>query len=261
MHRHNRLDVAYFAQHQLDELDPDRSPYEHIIDLMPDASVAVRRARLGAYGFGASMADTKAGNLSGGEKARLLFALAAFRGPHILVLDEPTNHLDVDARQALVQALNEYQGAVILISHDRHLIETTADRLWIADGGTVKPYDGDIDAYSQHVLDCARNRRRGGSEAQGNGHAAPPPKPKKTARIDAAPLHKAVVDCEATIGALQHKISVLDQALADHSLYREEPDKVAKFARLRSRLAAELASTEETWLKAQSRLEKLSQDA
>jgi ATP-binding cassette subfamily F protein 3 len=261
MHRHNRLDVAYFAQHQLDELDPDRSPYEHIIDLMPDSSVAVRRARLGAYGFGAGLADTKAGNLSGGEKARLLFALAAFRGPHILVLDEPTNHLDVDARQALVQALNEYQGAVILISHDRHLIETTADHLWIADGGTVKPYDGDLEAYSQHVLDCARNRRRGGGEPQGNGHAAPPPKSKRAARIDAAPLHKAVVDCEATIGALQHKISVLDQALADHSLYREEPDKVAKFARLRSRLVAELASTEESWLKAQTRLEKLLQDA
>jgi ATP-binding cassette, subfamily F, member 3 len=260
MHRHNRLDVAYFAQHQLDELDADRSPYEHMIDLMPDASVAVRRARLGAYGFGAALADTKAGNLSGGEKARLLFALAAFRGPHILVLDEPTNHLDVDARQALVQALNEYEGAVILISHDRHLIETTADQLWIAHGGTVKAYDGDLDAYSQHVLDSARNRRRGIAEPQGNGHAAPP-KPKKAARVDAAPLHKAVVDCEAAIGALQHKITVLDQALADHSLYREEPDKVAKFARLRSRLAAELASTEETWLKAQSKLEKLSQDA
>jgi ATP-binding cassette, subfamily F, member 3 len=235
-----------------------------MIDLMPDASVAVRRARLGAYGFGAALADTKAGNLSGGEKARLLFALAAFRGPHILVLDEPTNHLDVDARQALVQALNEYQGAVILISHDRHLIETTADQLWIANGGTVKAYDGDLDAYSQHVLDSARNRRRGIAEppglGTGNGHAAPT-KPKKAARVDVAPLHKAVVDCEATIGALQHKITVLDQALADHSLYREEPDKVAKFARLRSRLAAELASTEETWLKAQSKLEKLSQDA
>ena len=107
----------------------------------------------------------------------------------------------------------------------------------------------------------APRRRRGGNEAQGNGHAEPTPKSRKAARIDAAPLHKAVVDCEATIGALQHKITVLDQALADHSLYREEPDKVAKFARLRSRLAAELASTEETWLKAQSKLEKLSQDA
>jgi len=190
-----------------------------------------------------------------------LFALAAFRGPHILVLDEPTNHLDVDARQALVQALNDYRGAVILISHDRHLIETTADHLWIADGGTVKAYDGDLDSYSQHVLDCARNRRRSGGDAQGNGASAPPQKSKRATRIDAAPLHRTVVESEAAIGSLQHKILVLDQALADPHLYREEPDKVAKFARLRSRLAAELESAEETWLKAQSRLEKLSQDA
>jgi ATP-binding cassette, subfamily F, member 3 len=260
MHRHNRLEVAYFAQHQLDELDAGRSPYEHIVDLMPDSSVAVRRARLGAYGFGASLADTKAGNLSGGEKARLLFALAAFRGPHILVLDEPTNHLDVDARQALVQALNEYQGAVILISHDRHLIETTADQLWIADGGTVKPYDDDLDSYSQHVLDRARDRRRGGGALQGNGLSRVADKPKRP-RVDAAPLHKTVEASEAAIGALQEKIAVLDQALADPMLYREEPDKVAKFARLRSRLAAEMASAEEAWLKAQARLEKLAQDA
>jgi ATP-binding cassette subfamily F protein 3 len=261
MHRHKRLEVGYFAQHQLDELDADRSPYEHVCDLMPDSTISVRRARLGSYGFDAEMADTKAGNLSGGEKARLLFALAAFRGPHILVLDEPTNHLDVDARQALIQALNEFAGAVILISHDRHLIETTADRLWIAEDGTVKPFDDDLDSYSRFVLESARNRRRAGAALPGNGMAASHARSKRATRVDAAPLHKSVVDSEATIGALQQKIAVLDQALADPTLYRDEPGKVAKFARLRSRLAGELESAEEAWLKAQIRLEKLSQDA
>jgi ATP-binding cassette, subfamily F, member 3 len=260
MHRHNRLVVGYFAQHQLDEVDAERSPYEHVCDLMPDSTVAVRRARLGAYGFGAGMADTKAGNLSGGEKARLLFALATFRGPHILVLDEPTNHLDVDARQALIQALNDFAGAVILISHDRHLIETTADRLWIADGGMVKPYDDDLDSYSQQVLDSARNRRRTGAPLQGNGLSPSQAKTKRVSRA-AAPLHKTVEQTEAMIGTLQQKIAVLDQALADPTLYRDEPGKVAQFARLRNRLAAELESAEEAWLKAQTRLEKLAQEA
>ena len=115
---------------------PAKTPYQHMLDLMPDATEAQRRARLGALGFGVDKADTKAENLSGGEKARLLFALATFHGPHLLILDEPTNHLDVDAREALVRALNDYEGAVILISHDRHLIEACADRLWIVRGGT-----------------------------------------------------------------------------------------------------------------------------
>jgi ATP-binding cassette subfamily F protein 3 len=147
-----RLATGYFAQHQLDELAAERTPYSYIAELLPEATVAQRRSRLGAYGFGAGLADSKCATLSGGEKARLLFALSSFHGPHILVLDEPTNHLDVDSREALVQAINEYEGAVILISHDRHLIETCADRLWLVASGTVKPYDGDMDEYGAFVL-------------------------------------------------------------------------------------------------------------
>ncbi|MGE3872812.1 MAG: ABC-F family ATP-binding cassette domain-containing protein [Parvibaculaceae bacterium] len=132
-----RLTVGYFAQHQLDELSPERTPYDYFTDLMPESTQAQRRARLGAYGFGAALADSKCKTLSGGEKARLLFALAAFHAPHVLVLDEPTNHLDVDSREALIHAINDYEGAVILISHDRHIIETSADRLWLVAYGTV----------------------------------------------------------------------------------------------------------------------------
>ena len=132
----DKIAVGYFAQHQMDELPAAKTPYQHMLDLMPEATEAQRRARLGALGFGADKADTKAENLSGGEKARLLFALATFGGRHLLILDEPTNHLDVDAREALVRALNDYEGAVILISHDRHLIEACADRLWIVRDGT-----------------------------------------------------------------------------------------------------------------------------
>jgi ATP-binding cassette subfamily F protein 3 len=121
----------------MDELSPGKTPYDHFLELMPEATEAERRARLGAYGFGAQLANNKVETLSGGEKARLLFALAAFHGPNILVLDEPTNHLDISAREALVHALNDYEGAVILISHDRHLIEASVDRLWLVDGGTV----------------------------------------------------------------------------------------------------------------------------
>jgi ATP-binding cassette, subfamily F, member 3 len=137
MRHPKQLSVGYFAQHQLDELDASRSPYDYFRGLMSGSSEAQRRAKLGAYGFGAATADTKCASLSGGEKARLLFSLASFHAPHILVLDEPTNHLDVDSREALIYAINDYEGCVVLISHDRHLIETTVDRLWLVAKGTV----------------------------------------------------------------------------------------------------------------------------
>jgi ATP-binding cassette subfamily F protein 3 len=124
-----------------------------MLDLMPEATEAQRRARLGSYGFSADKADTKCANLSGGEKARLLLALAAFHGPHLLILDEPTNHLDIDSRRALLDALNDYDGAVILITHDRSLIDLVADRLWLTADGHIKPFKGDMDDYARFVLD------------------------------------------------------------------------------------------------------------
>ena len=157
------LEVAYFAQHQLDELEPTSSPYAHVRTLMPEAGEAQVRSRTAQLGFGPDKADTPVRNLSGGEKARLLLGLATFRGPHLLILDEPTNHLDIDSREALVEALNDYPGAVILISHDRHLIEACADRLWLVANGTVKPFDGDLDDYRRTLL------------AEGGARRAPEP--------------------------------------------------------------------------------------
>jgi ATP-binding cassette, subfamily F, member 3 len=256
IHRHSRLGVGYFAQHQLEELDPTATPYDSMRRLMPDASEAQRRARLGFYGFGADLADTPAQNLSGGEKARLLFALAAFHGPHLLVLDEPTNHLDVDAREALVHALNEFAGAVVLISHDRHLIETCADRLWIAGERTVRPYDGDLDSYAELVLQRARLERqtRAGS---GSRSVAPAPRPDRSSRSNLGQLRRRIADAEAAMAELGDKIAVLDRALAESAIYREEPRKAADFAQLRSRLAGDLARQEEIWLELQAMIDAL----
>ena len=268
MRHHKRLEVGYFAQHQLDELKPDWSPYDYFRDLMPDATEAQRRARLGSYGFGIQLANTKAANLSGGEKARLLFALAAFHGPHILVLDEPTNHLDVDARQALVLALNEYEGAVILISHDRHLIEASADRLWLVDGGTVQPFEDDLEAYTKLILSRARQARRGAKAgpalpAAQEDTSRPAGKTDTSAsrRINLQSLRKRRDTLTTRITSLQDKIAVLDAALADTSIYTDEPKKAHDFARLRAKLAGDLDEAETSWLEVSEQLEAATQPA
>jgi ATP-binding cassette subfamily F protein 3 len=245
-----RLTVGYFAQHQLDELSPERTPYDYFTDLMPENTQAQRRARLGSYGFGASLADSKCKTLSGGEKARLLFALAAFHAPHILVLDEPTNHLDVDSREALIHAINDYEGAVILISHDRHIIETSADRLWLVANGTVKPFDGDMDDYTDFILGRTPQKRE----------ASPPPVPVKQAppvvRATPATVKKLIQEITVKMSKLQEKIDVLDRALQDNQLYMADPKKAADFATLRAKLARDLEEQETQWLEAQERLEQ-----
>ena len=240
-----RLDVGYFAQHQLDELSADMTPYDYACRLLPDATEAKRRAKLGTLGFGAQLANSKCATLSGGEKARLLFMLATFHGPHILVLDEPTNHLDIQAREALIRAINDYEGAVILISHDRHIIETSADRLWLVHDGTVKVFDGDMDEYTALVLQRTRSGRR--SERA----TAPPPAPlRMTPRLSPAAAQKMIQGLNIKIMKLKDKISLLDQALADQTIYAEDARKAADFAKLRARLAADLDTHETQWLEA-----------
>src|SRR5262245_22482001 len=156
--RADKLSVGYFAQHQLEELNEDGSPYTHIRRLMADAPEQKIRARAGAIGFSAGAADTTVKNLSGGEKARLLLGLATFFGPQLIILDEPTNHLDIDSRAALAEAINEFPGAVIMVSHDRYLIDACADRLWVVANRTVTTFDGDLEDYRRDVLSSRGER-------------------------------------------------------------------------------------------------------
>ncbi len=255
-HRHasKKLEYGYFAQHQLDELRPKLSAYDHIAELMPDATEAQKRAKVAGIGFGAGKADTASEKLSGGEKARLLFALATFHAPHLLIFDEPTNHLDVDSREALIYALNDYEGAVILISHDRHLLEATVDRLWAVRGGTVTPYDGDLESYRLERL--AALRQAAGANA-GAG-AAPGVKLKREderrqaaqRRAGLAPLRKQMAEHEKRIEALQKKIAAMDLALGDPAFYEKQAAKAQALTQERGQLAKELKAAEEAWFEA-----------
>ena len=249
----NRVEAGYFAQHQLDELNPLATPYDHIAKLMPEATEAQKRTRLGTFGFSADKADTKCANLSGGEKARLLLALTAFHGPHLLILDEPTNHLDVDSREALVHALTEFEGAVILISHDRHLVEATADRLWIVRGGTVTPYDGDMDSYRTELLaergTRQRTERSSPGEAEARVDRAAQRRLAADRRAELAPLKKAMQAAEKIVEKLTAEIARLDAALADPALYANA-DKAQKTAFERGQFAKRLSDAEAAWLQA-----------
>ena len=249
------LRVAYFAQHQLDELEPEASPYDHVRRLMPDAPEAKVRARVGVFGFSGAAGDTAVKNLSGGEKSRLLLGLATFDAPHLIILDEPTNHLDIDSRGALIEAINDYPGAVILVSHDRHLLEATADRLWLVADGKVTPFDGDLDDYRRAVLG---QRGAGTSEAKAQNGGLSRGEARRAAaekRAETAPLRKRVKHAEAEIARLAKELASLDGRLADGEQFAREPEQAGALAKTRAELARALAAAEEEWLAASSALE------
>jgi ATP-binding cassette subfamily F protein 3 len=254
-----RVDVGYFAQHQLDELNPAKTPYDHMLELMPEATEAQRRTRLGFYGFSADKADTKCANLSGGEKARLLLALAAFHAPHLLILDEPTNHLDVDSREALIHALAEYEGAVILISHDRHLIEACADRLWVVRDGGVKPYDGDIDGYRAELLaERGAGPRRESKDKGETARSVRAEQRRASAdrRAALAPLKKAMQAAEREVEKIAAEIAKLDALLADPQLYVRDASAAQRAGIERGQLVKRLMTAEEAWLHASEAYER-----
>jgi ATP-binding cassette subfamily F protein 3 len=258
-----KVNVGYFAQHQLDDLNAAATPYEYMVRMMPDATQAQRRTRLGTFGFSAAKADTACNKLSGGEKARLLLALTAFHGPHILILDEPTNHLDVDSREALIRALMEYNGAVILISHDRHLIEASADRLWLVRNGAVTPYDGDMESYRSLLLEerGARSDRRDDRDS-GDGKAKRNDQRRAAAgrRADLAPLKKAMVAAEKHVEKLSKEIAELDAVLADAEVYTTDPVRAQNAAQQRGLATKQLADAENSWLAATDAYEQASAD-
>ncbi len=248
------LKVSIFAQHQLDDLRPDEDAYQHLRRLMPDAPEAKVRARVAQFGLTTEKMSTPARDLSGGEKARLLMGLATFEAPHLLILDEPTNHLDIDSREALVEALNMFDGAVILISHDRHLIEATADRLWIVGDGTVSSYDGDMDDYRARMTGGASRNR----EKRETDKASKADKRKEAARKRAAlePLAKEIKATEGLIERTRKRIDAIEARLADTSLYDKEPKRVSELAKERSDLATMLARHEDRWLTLSSEYEE-----
>ncbi|MBE7220856.1 MAG: ABC-F family ATP-binding cassette domain-containing protein, partial [Caulobacteraceae bacterium] len=172
MHREARIKVGWFHQHQIEAMDPADTPLDIIRRALKDASENSRRSRLAQWGIGFDKQETTVADLSGGERARLLLNLVAMEAPHLLILDEPTNHLDIDSRRALLDALNDYEGAVILITHDRSLMELVADRLWLAADGAVKPFLGDMDDYARFVLDRARQGARPSQTRKAKGARA-----------------------------------------------------------------------------------------
>jgi len=249
------LKVAYFAQHQIDELEPDASPYDHVRRLMPDAPEAKVRGRVGAIGFSGLAGNTKVEKLSGGEKARLLLGLATFSAPHLVILDEPTNHLDIDSRAALIEAINDFPGAVVLVSHDRHLLDACADRLWLVQDGTVRPFDGDLDDYRLRVL--------AGSETPAQPARKPVPRPDPAAarraaadkRAATAPLRKRVTKAETELAQLTRQLHKLDATLADGDLFAREPARAAELSKTRANVVAAIARAEEEWLAASEALQ------
>ncbi len=245
---HKKLEIGYFAQHQVDALNPSKSAYDHIVDLMPDATEAQRRARLASFGLGFEKSETKAGDLSGGEKARLLFSLIGFHNPHLLVLDEPTNNLDIDSRAELMRALNAYSGAVLLISHDRSLLEMVVDRLWLVDKGTVTTYDGSLDDYRALQLEKEKKSKKS-PDTEGDEKKIDR-KRRAEARAKIAPLKKAAESFETKIDALQNKLLATDKALSVEGLFTKDPELAVQLSQNRAELDREIEIFEQQWLEA-----------
>jgi ATP-binding cassette, subfamily F, member 3 len=246
--RAEKLGIAYFAQHQLDELNEDGSPYDHIRALMPDAPESKVRGRAGAIGFSGKAADTSVKSLSGGEKARLLLGLATFFGPNMIILDEPTNHLDIDSRAALAEAINDFPGAVIMVSHDRYLIEACADRLWVVADGTVTSFDGDLDDYRSLVLSSRTERTSSrDNDERDNGERA-----ERSRNEKRKPLKQKIADAEAEIERISGIIAKIDTALALPDIFSRDPKQAAQLAKARVSAASALQRAEEDWLEASS---------
>jgi ATP-binding cassette, subfamily F, member 3 len=249
-----QLRVSMFAQHQLDDLRPEENAVQHVRRMMPDAAEAKVRARVAQMGLTTEKMDTPAKDLSGGEKARLLMGLSSFEGPNLFILDEPTNHLDIDSREALIHALNDYSGAVILISHDRHLIEATADRLWLVGDGTVAPYEGDLTDYRRLVTGGATERQ----ERRESDKASKAEKRREAAQRRQAmePVAREIRATEGLMDRLRKRIDAIEDELANPALYEKDPSRASKLAKERSELSGQLAQQEERWLSLSSQYEE-----
>ncbi|HWA02772.1 MAG TPA: ABC-F family ATP-binding cassette domain-containing protein [Rhizomicrobium sp.] len=251
--RARKLVPGYFAQHQLEELDGRYTPVETLGHLRPKLTTEQLRTQLGGFGFSADKALTKVANLSGGERARLMLAMATLDRPNLLILDEPTNHLDIDARNELLTALNDFDGAVVLVSHDRRLLEATADRLLLVANGRVEPFDGDLDDYRRFLLS--------GENAPAQ-RAEAPKQTREEARRDAAerrrvlrPLKEKVEIAEHQISELSREIAKYDRTLADPLLFAQDRAKAASVSKKRAEAQRKLEAAEQRWLAANEEYE------
>jgi ATP-binding cassette subfamily F protein 3 len=255
--RISRLKIGYFSQHQTDELDLTATPFEAMRKLMaeynPDVREHVVRAKLGAFGFSKDLSDNKIATLSGGEKARLLFAFMSFDAPHLLLLDEPTNHLDIEAREALVRALNEYEGAVIMVSHDPAMVERVADRLWLVKDGAVVNFEGDLDDYRKMTLDNARAERRA-EKSKKSDAAAPPAEEKAPEKAEKkgnpVVLKKRAEDAEKQIARLNAQKEKIEAEMADPAFFRDS-SKAMEVQNNYRKILKEIETQEAVWLESQ----------
>ena len=240
-----RLRVGYFAQHQVDELHLDETPLDHVRSLRPDEAPARLRARLAGFGLMEAQAETRVGALSGGQKARLSLLLATIEAPHLLILDEPTNHLDIESREALTEALNDYTGAVVLVSHDMHLLNLVADRLWLVDQGGVSPWQGDLDDYRRMLL-------------AGEEKPAPPkpekPVVKRPSRDQILELRAEARRAEERVEKLSAMLEKLDAIMADPATY-DDAQKAEAFGRKHAEASEAMLRAESLWMEALERLE------
>jgi ATP-binding cassette subfamily F protein 3 len=250
--RSGKLRVGYFAQHQEAELVAGDSPVDHMTRALPRATPPQVRAQLARFGLDADRADTPTANLSGGERARLLLALATREAPQMLILDEPTNHLDIDARDALVRALGDYEGAVLLITHDPHLVELVSDRLWLVGDGTVRAYEGDMDEYRALLAEKARPARVEAVTTRRDDR-----RERAEARVQSAPLRRQAKAAEALLQKLSAERVSIEAKLADPAIYAVS--RVHEVTAANTRLAAiarESEMAEMAWLEAEEALEK-----
>ena len=253
-----KLRIGFFAQHQLDELVAGESPYQHMQRLRPKELPTQLRSRLGGAGFDADIVDNPVERLSGGQKARLLMAMATIDAPHILIFDEPTNHLDIESREALVHALNAYEGTVILVSHDSHLVETVADQLWIVQDGLVAPFDGDMTDYQRQLLSSPAI---GG--ATGLHKKSKPRKPvAKSAssglehRQDLSQLRAKVKSVEKALGVLAIEKKQTEVDMAKPGFYdSKNSQKIANFSIKMAKIEAAIIEAEQDWLIAEEALD------
>jgi ATP-binding cassette, subfamily F, member 3 len=259
-----KLTCGFFAQHQIDELRPEQSAFDHLAALMPESPPEAVRTRLGGFGFAQDKALVPVSDLSGGERARLNLALVTHDAPSLLILDEPTNHLDMETREALVAALAEYRGAVVLVSHDWHLVELVADRLWLVEGGTVRPFDDDLEGYRRRLLSReetpAAGTTRGNGAAGGGDQRRAGHRGAAERRASLQPLRQSARQAEAAAARLAAEQQALDRTLAMPGAFGGSGPALADALKRRAELARLLAEAEAEWLAAETAIEELEQD-